>query len=103
MKHLLADGVAGFILAVAIIFVLPLLLYGGNAATPGGIAAFPYILLVAFLFLLYSRTPFYRWRHEAGTRSFAAALAAFLAGAAAGYGAILFAAAFSVTQWNPAW
>lgn len=99
MKIYLADGAAGLPLAAMLFFLAPLLFSGGNWGAPAG-GAFPYFLLAVFLFFLYSRTSFYRRRHAAGAKPFSAALAAFVAGALAGYGAVLLAAAFSVTQWT---
>lgn len=101
MKRYLVDGAVGFAVALALFFAVPLLWHTGNWGF-WEIGAFQSLLLGLFFFLLYNQTPPYKKLHAPGARPFSAAFTAYLAGAIVGYGAVLFIAAFSVSQWSPA-
>ena len=101
LKTHLGDGAAGFLCAAALFFFIPLFQEGGNLGLPAG-GILPEFAAAAAVFCIYAFTPSYKRRHAEGARSFCAALAAFLFGAAAGEGTVSLLAAFSITQWHPA-
>ncbi len=101
MKRYFTDGIVGFVIAALFFFVVPLIWHGGAWGILN-YGPFSYFLLGLFIFLFYSQVPFYKRRHGKGVKEFSLTLLSFLAGALIGYEAVLFLAAFSVSQWNPA-